>query len=122
MSFQLILIILCWPITLSWLIDYPCTEKQAFDMGMMEHYDDDHDKFPNTCDPPHTVKHEGGERSLGTRHIENPQARRKAIVYPFYNGLRRFESSDLLYLHDLYGKSDLNHKIKIVLLNRINPF
>ena len=122
MSFQLILVILCWPITLSWLIDYLCAERQAFDMGMIDHYDPVPDQFLNTCDPLHTVKHEGGRRSLELRHIENPQARRKAIVYPFYNGLRRFGSSYLLYLHDLYGKSDLNHKIKTVLLNRINLF
>jgi len=98
----------------------PLTVKRAFELGFISDYNRD---FPNSTvksyDPLHTLKHEVGGHSLGMRHIENANERLSSIMYPFYNGLRIFGMADLAYLHRLYGKASVHHKIKKMLLSRI---
>ena len=98
----------------------PLTVKRAFDLGYITNYNRD---FPNSTvkayDPQHTLKHEVGGHALGMRHIEDANERLSAIMYPYYNGLRVFGTADLTYLHKLYGKAPINHKIKKMLLSRI---
>lgn len=99
------------------------TVKEAFDRGYIEDYNRE---FPNstvkTFDPLHTMKHEAGGHAMGMRHIENVEQRLTAIMYPYYNGLRKFGDADKKYLWELYGKSSLNQRIKDILLSRIFNF
>ena len=70
-------------------------------------------------DAQHTLKHEIGGHALGMRHIDKAENKLNDIMYPYYNGKRRFGPGDLEYLHRLYGKSNINHRIKEMLLRRI---
>lgn len=106
-----------------WRLDKtPLTVKQAFELGYILDYDRNHpDNVMRTYDPLHTIKHEGGH-ALGMRHIEIESERFSAVMYPFYNGLRKFGGADNKYLTDLYGKSSISHQIKEYLRNKINSF
>lgn len=96
------------------------TVKEAFDLGMIEDYNR---KYPNniltTYDPYHTLKHEMGGHALGMNHITDINERYTSIMYPYYNGLRRFGEADLKYLHQLYGESGLSHKMIEILSKRL---
>lgn len=103
-----------------WLLrDEPLTVVEAFEKGYIDGYDK---QFPNSTvkyyDPQHTHTHEGGH-ALGMPHITDINQRNKAVMYPFYNGLRIFGEEDLNILKQLYGKASLNHKIKEYLIGRI---
>lgn len=110
-----------------WLLRKPSepklTVKQAFDLGYIEDYNRE---FPNntvkTFDPLHTMKHEAGGHAMGMRHIEDVSQRTTAIMYPYYNGLRKFGDADKDYLWKLYGKANLSQRIKDILLRRIFNF
>lgn len=67
----------------------------------------------------HTLKHELGGHAMGLRHLTDLNLRLKAIMFPYYNGIRKFGIEDLAYLHRLYGKASINHRIKEYLLLRI---
>ena len=105
-----------------WWLGPKLTAKEAFEKGMIENYDRNH---PNntikTYDPLHTMKHEGGH-ALGMRHLTETSQRKSEIMYPFYNGLRKFGPNDIAYLQRLYGKSSLSHKILELFRNRIQRF
>jgi len=106
-----------------WWLGRQLTAKEAFNIGMIERFDPAYpDNIIQTYDPLHTMKHEGGGHSLGMRHLEDSNLRYAAIMYPFYNGLRRFGTEDLAYLHRLYGSASLSHRIKTILGNRISNF
>ncbi len=98
----------------------PMTVKEAYDLGYIENYNRE---FPNssvkTYDPLHTLKHECGGHNLGCNHLTDVNLRYSAVMFPYYNGLRRFGTADKKYLHSLYGKASVNHKIKENLLARI---
>lgn len=97
------------------------TMQQAFDIGMIENFDRNFpERFVKTYDPLGTLKHEGGGHSLGMNHIETRTEQFTAIMYPFYNGLRKFGKADKDYLHQLYGKASISHKVRELLLNRIS--
>lgn len=107
-----------------WLLrKKPLTVVEAFEKGYIENYNH---KFPKATikfyDPLHTFKHEIGGHAVGVNHIEDILQQFESIMFPYYNGLRKFGKADLKYLHDLYGNSNINHKIKEVLLNRIQWF
>jgi hypothetical protein len=72
-------------------------------------------------DPISTAIHEVGGHSLGMNHIEGQQ-NREEIMFPLYNGNRKFGPADKEYLHRLYGKSSVNHRIKEMLYNRVSNF
>lgn len=106
-----------------WLLrKTPLTVEEAFNLGYIADYDRNYPtnkiKF---YDPLHTLKHEGGH-AVGMRHIETLTERLLAIMYPYYNGLRKFGLADLGYLASLYGKASINHRIKEELLSRIQFF
>lgn len=69
-------------------------------------------------DSQHTLKHEGGH-AIGMNHLTDTSLKLSTVMYPFYNGLRKFGEADLAYLHLLYGKANINHRIKEILLARI---
>lgn len=99
------------------------TMKQAYDMGMIQNYNRAYPDRPlKTFDPLHTMKHEGGGHSIGLDHITNQAYANTAIMYPYYNGLRKFGAADKTYLHELYGNANLLKKIKEILLNRVALF
>jgi len=104
-----------------WLLrNIPLTALEAKEKGYIDNYvsPDNTVKF---YDPLHTMKHEGGH-AIGMNHITDNTQKNNSIMYPYYNGLRRFGLSDITYLHDLYGKASIPHKIKETLLNRVNNF
>ena len=106
-----------------WWLGKRLTAREAFNIGLIERFDPAHpDNFIQTYDPLHTMKHEGGGHSLGMRHLTDSSLRYTAILYPFYNGLRKFGEADKNYLHELYGKASVSHRIKEMLLNRITSF
>ena len=110
-----------------WLLRKPgepkLTVKEAFDLGYIENYDKNYpDNIIKTYDPLHTMKHEAGGHAMGMRHITDVAQKSTAIMYPYYNGLRKFGDADKNYLWDLYGKASLSHKIKEILLKRIQGF
>lgn len=101
------------------------TMLEAFEKGYIDESRFDRDHVNNTIkfyDPLHTLKHEIGGHALGMRHIQDVSQKFKAVMYPFYNGLRRFGNTDLAYLWDLYGNASVNHKIKEIILNKIFSF
>jgi len=106
-----------------WLLrKTPLTAVEAFNLGYIADYDR---SYPNNqikfYDPLHTLKHEGGH-AIGMRHIDTLIEKLTAIMYPYYNGLRKFGAADLGYLTSLYGKASVNHRIKEELVNRIQIF
>jgi len=106
-----------------WLLrKEPLTMKEAFDLGYIDNYNKE---FPNSTkkfyDPLHTMKHEGGH-TLGMNHLTSLNLTKTAVMYPYYNGLRRFGDADINYLQSLYGKSSVPHIIKETLLARIQRF
>lgn len=104
-----------------WLLrDEPLTAIEAKARGYIENFSnpDNHIRF---YDPLHTMKHEGGH-SIGLNHITDLNMARKAVMYPYYNGLREFGDADINYLQSLYGKSGLSKSITDMLRHRINNF
>jgi len=65
-------------------------------------------------DMQHTMTHEM-LHGFGLPHITCE----KCIMNPFYNGERIPKQAEIDYLHNLYGKANLNHRIKEILLARI---
>lgn len=106
-----------------WLLrSKPLTVVEAFEKGYIDDYNRSYPE--NTVryyDPLHTMKHEGGH-AIGLRHITNEEQRYSAVMFPYYSGLRTFGTADKIYLHDLYGKASVNHKIKEMILNRIRLY
>ena len=105
-----------------WLLrDEPLTAGEAVEKGYIDKTSnpENHIKF---FDPLHTMKHEVGGHSLGMNHITDISRKYDTIMYPFYNGVRKFSQTDLEYLYRLYGKASLSSKIKAVLSKRINSF
>jgi len=90
--------------------------EERFDRRVQYH---DAIKRYKVYDALHTLKHELGGHAMGMRHIEGAENAKTSIMYPYYNGKRRFGPADLKYLHELYGKASINHKIKEMLLLRI---
>lgn len=104
-----------------WLLrNTPLTALEAKEKGYIENYASP-DNIIKFYDPLHTIKHEGGH-ALGMNHLTDISLKTKSVMYPYYNGLRRFGAEDITYLHDLYGKSTVSHIIKETLLNRITKF
>ncbi len=101
------------------------TMLEAFEKGYIDESRFDKDHPNNTFkfyDPLHTLKHEIGGHASGMRHITDILQKYKAIMYPYYNGKRKFGIADKNYLWDLYGKSSVNHRIKEMIVNRIFNF
>lgn len=97
------------------------TLKQAYDLGMISGYAAGTGHLAmKTFDPLHTMKHEGGGHALGMRHLEDQMHATSAIMFPYYNGLRKFGQADLTYLHSLYGSASLSNKVKSLFLDRID--
>jgi len=98
----------------------PLTVKDAFDMGYIQNYDRNHPENKiRYYDPQHTFTHEATGHGLGMPHITNIDVRNTEIMYPYYNGLRRFGPSELLVLHSYYGDAKVNPDIKEELLGRV---
>lgn len=96
------------------------TMKEAFDSGFIDDYNRQYpNSFLRTYDPYSTLKHEMGGHALGLEHITDINERNTAIMYPYYNGLRKFGDSDLKYLHQLYGKSNLSKRMIDILTKRL---
>lgn len=102
-----------------WLLrTTPLLAKEAKDLGYIENYADPNNKI-KFFDPLHTLKHEGGH-AVGMNHITDLTQKLKAVLYPFYNGLRIFGPADVSYLTLLYGSvpnspqimSDINTRIE----------
>ena len=106
-----------------WILDgRKITVKEAYELGMIENYDRNHpDNVWRTYDPLHTFKHEGGH-ALGMKHIETLDEKLTAIMYPYYNGLRKFGDADLKYIESLYGKANIRKEVLDYLRLRILNF
>lgn len=85
----------------------------------------DNFQFPDNeirfYDPLHTLKHEGGH-ALGMNHITDLNMEKKAIMYPYYNGLRQFGDADTSYIQSLYGNAGVSKIIQDTIKKRINNF
>ena len=73
-------------------------------------------------DPVHTIKHELAGHGLGMNHITDIRQEKTAIMYPFYNGLRKFGDADIKYLQSLYGSAKVNKSILDVIREKIQNF
>jgi len=104
-----------------WLLrKNPLKAIEAKALGYIDNF-----QFPDNeikyYDPLHTLKHEGGH-AVGMNHITDLNLAKKAVMYPYYNGLREFGEYDINYLQRLYGKSGLSKVIIDMLRKRINNF
>jgi hypothetical protein len=104
-----------------WLLrKEPLKALEAKRLGYIQNY-----QFPDNeirfYDPLHTMKHEGGH-ALGMNHITDITQRDKAVMFPYYNGLRKFGEADISYIKSLYGDAKINKKIEDIIRNRINGF
>lgn len=88
-----------------WLLrKTPLTAREAIEKGYIENASnpDNHVKY---YDPIHTMKHECGGHACGMRHITNIDERFRTVMYPYYNGIRKFSQADIDYLLSLYQGS-----------------
>ena len=97
------------------------TAKEAKEKGYIDNYSDP-TNFIKFFDPLHTMKHEAGGHALGMRHITDINQSGKAIMYPYYNGLREFGEMDIQYIQQLYGEASLSKTIIDMIRMRINNF
>lgn len=98
-----------------WTLDgKPMTVVDAFEKGIIKQFQDPTNKL-RTYDVEHTGKHEI-LHAFGCPHIDTCKS---CIMYPFYNGERALQENDKDLLHQFYGRSSVNHKIKEYLLSRI---
>ena len=107
-----------------WLLrKKPLTVLEGFEKGYIDNYDRSH---PNNTlkfdDPLHTMKHEAGGHSCGMRHLTDINLKYSAIMYPYYNGKRVFSEEDKNYLFDLYGESNVAHRISRFIQHRMGRF
>ena len=104
-----------------WLLrKTPLTMLEAKALGYIENFSDP-TNLKQYYDPLHTLKHEGGH-ALGMNHITDINQRNKAIMFPYYNGLRSFGEADLNYIQSLYGKSSVWKETQDMIRMRINNF
>ena len=102
-----------------WLLrKEPLTAKEAKEKGYIENYSNPTNIIRH-YDPLHTLKHEGGGHALGLNHITDINQRDKSIMFPYYNGLRKFGDADITYLQSLYGKSSVGKQITDGIRSRI---
>lgn len=105
-----------------WLLrDMPLTAFEAKQKGYIENYADPNNKI-KYYDPLHTTKHELGGHGLGMNHLTLQKYASTEIMYPFYNGLRKFGSADLDYLKSLYGSVHVHQIIYNTILSKIQRF
>lgn len=104
-----------------WLLrKTPLYAKEAKELGYIENFVDPKNKV-KFYDPVHTKKHEGGH-ALGMNHITDLRFAKTDIMYPIYNGVRKFGAQDISYLQELYGKASVNKRIMDTLTTRIHNF
>jgi hypothetical protein len=97
-----------------WTLDgKPITALEAYEKGLIKGFDDPTNKI-KTFDAQHTGTHEGGH-ALSMDHLSDCNG---CVMFDFYNGKRKFHVNDLAYLHRLYGKSGVSHRIKTHLYRR----
>ena len=102
-----------------WLLrKEPLTAKEAKEKGYIENYSNPTNIIRH-YDPLHTLKHEAGGHALGMNHITDINQRDKSIMFPYYNGLRKFGEADVNYLQSLYGKSGIVKTITDTIRSRI---
>ncbi|HSA75474.1 MAG TPA: matrixin family metalloprotease [Candidatus Nitrosocosmicus sp.] len=104
-----------------WLLrKEPLKAIEAKALGYIDNF-----QFPDNeirfYDPLHTLKHEGGH-ALGMNHITDLNMAKKAIMYPYYNGLRQFGDADISYIQSLYGNAGISKIIQDTIRRRINNF
>lgn len=105
-----------------WLLrKTPLTTLEAKELGYIDNYSDPKN-IKKFYDPLHTLKHEAGGHALGMNHITDIEQRTKSIMFPYYNGLRRFGEADLNYIQSLYGKSGVWKETQDMIRMRINNF
>lgn len=105
-----------------WLLrKTPLLAKEAKELGYIQNYVNPDNRI-KYFDPLHTFKHEGAGHALGMRHIEAATEAQHAIMYPFYNGLRKFGDADKNYLASLYGKIDITPIQEKTILDQIQDF
>lgn len=105
-----------------WLNDDPLTVQDAYNLGMIDTFDRNHpDNILKTYDPVHTMKHEGGH-ALGMRHIDNATFAKSAIMYPYYNGLRKFGDPDIEYLFSLYTEMSFWERVRRIIDIKMRRF
>jgi hypothetical protein len=107
-----------------WLLrKTPLKITEAYEKGYISKYDSNH---PNNTikyyDPVHTMKHEVGGHSCGMKHLTDTDFKHTEIMYPYYNGKRTFGPYDKDYLFELYGKSNIWHRISRFIQHRMNIF
>lgn len=104
-----------------WLLrDEPLSALEAKRLGYIENFSQP-DNYIRFYDPLHTLKHEGGH-ALGMNHITDLNLAKKSVMFPYYNGLRRFGDADISYIQSLYGKSGISKIITDSIRLRINNF
>ena len=99
----------------------PLTAEKAKELGYIENYSNPTNLI-KYYDPLHTLKHEAGGHALGMNHITDINQRDKAIMFPYYNGLRKFGDADISYLQSLYGKAGISKVIMETLRNKVLNF
>lgn len=105
-----------------WLLrKTPLLAPEAKSLGYIENYSDARNEI-KYYDPIHTFKHEGGGHALGLNHITDINQRLTAIMYPIYNGLRKFGTADVNYLTSLYGKASIKDELANYLRSKILNF
>lgn len=105
-----------------WLLrKTPLLAPEAKVLGYIENYSNASNEI-RYYDPLHTMKHEGGGHALGLKHIETLSEAKTAIMYPFYNGLRKFGQADVNYITSLYGKASVSEIIKKSIIAKIQGF
>ena len=77
---------------------------------------EDFDNTFRTYDLQHTALHEVGGHSLGLPHI--PECR-NCVMYPYYNGQRKFQGGDLNLLYGFYEEASLPTKLLNYLYQKI---
>lgn len=105
-----------------WLLrNTPLGVVEAKTMGIIDNYVDPKNTI-KYYDPVHTLKHEMAGHGLGMNHITDITQEKKAIMYPFYNGLRKFGDADIKYLQSLYGSAGISKTIMNLLRDKIQNF
>ncbi len=94
---------------------------EAKALGYIENYSDARNEI-KYYDPVHTMKHEGGGHALGLNHITDINQRLLAIMYPIYNGLRKFGTADINYITSLYGNASRTEELKNYIRSKILAF
>jgi hypothetical protein len=105
-----------------WLLrKTPLLAKEAKELGYIENYADPSNVI-KYYDPLHTMKHEAGGHALGMNHVTDLNQKLTAIMYPYYNGLRKFGKADIDYIISLYGKASVSDVIKNTIRFKILGF